>query len=345
MSKSLKHYKPKNHKNKTMRKRCKARKQRKSRGGQGEFDGNLDGLGENVLALHHSETCSHCKTFKPEWKKIVKRLRKVDPSLFTVAEVGPDATQFMNENYYETPVNAVPTIVYIHKTDNDDVKPEVYEGERTASAIIAWLSKTMAENHIKITIESDDADADADADAYTESQESHESFAKPEPEQDQESAPEPEPSTFANDAFPPAPQQPDADADATAPLAAQEPQAQNPSTLSKATDAIKNTASVVDDKIGKGVDAIKSAFTKDIDFENMFSSKPKPDETGAPPGNPVANNPVANNPANPDLAPAPAKVPAVPSLVGGRKNHRRHTRRTKSKSKSKRKTKCKRKSA
>ena len=328
-----------------MRKRCKARKQRKSRGGQGEFDGNLDGLGENVLALHHSETCSHCKTFKPEWKEVLKRLRKVDPSLFTVAEVGPDATQFMNENYYETPVNAVPTIVYIHKMDNDDVKPEVYEGERTASAIIAWLAKTMAENHVKITIESDDADADA----YAESQESHESFAKPEPEpeqdpeqdqeQDPEQDPEPEPSTFANDAFPPAPQQPDVDAEAAPPLAAQEPQAQNPSTLSKATDAIKNTASVVDDKIGKGVDAIKSAFTKDIDFGNMFSSKPKPDETGAPPA-----NPVANNPANPDLAPAPAKVPAVPSLVGGRKNHRCTRRRTKSKSKSKRKTKSKRKS-
>ena len=333
MSKSLKHYKPKNHKNKTMRNRRKARKQRKSRGGQGEFVGNLDGLGENVLALHHSETCSHCKTFKPEWKKVLKRLSKVDPSLFTVAEVGPDATQFMNKNYYETPVNAVPTIVYIHKMENDDVKPEVYEGERRASAIIAWLAKTMAENHVKITIESDDADADA----HTESQESHESFAKSEPEPE----PEPEPSTFANDAFPPAPQQPDPDvgAEAAPPLAAQEPQAQNPSTLSKATDAIKNTASVVDDKIGKGVDAIKSAFTKDIDFGNMFSSKPKPDETGAPPA-----NPVANNPANPDLAPAPAKVPAMPSLVGGRKNHRYTRRRTKSKSKSKRKTKSKRKS-
>jgi len=316
-----------------MRNRRKARKQRKSRGGQGEFDGNLDGLGENVLALHHSETCSHCKTFKSEWKKVLKRLSKVDPSLFTVAEVGPDATQFMNKNYYETPVNAVPTIVYIHKMENDDVKPEVYEGERTASAIIAWLAKTMAENHVKITIESDDADADA----HTESQESHESFAKSEPEPE----PEPEPSTFANDAFPPAPQQPDPDvgAEAAPPLAAQEPQAQNPSTLSKATDAIKNTASVVDDKIGKGVDAIKSAFTKDIDFGNMFSSKPKPDETGAPPA-----NPVANNPANPDLAPAPAKVPAMPSLVGGRKNHRYTRRRTKSKSKSKRKTKSKRKS-
>lgn len=321
MSKSLKHYKPKNHKNKTMRKRCKARKQRKSRGGQGEFDGNLYGLGENVLALHHSDTCSHCKTFKPEWKKIVKRLSKMDPSLFTVAEVGPDATQFMNDNYYETPVDGVPTIVYIHKMDNE-VKPEVYEGERTANAIIAWLAKTMAENHVKIIIESDAADDDA------KSQESHEDFsAFPEPESEQA----PETLDHVNDAFPPAPSH-DVDVEATA-AQAQATAAQNPSTLSKATDAIKNTASMVDDKIGKGVDAVKSAFTKDLDFQNIFSSKPEA---------------VANNPANPDLAPAPVKVPQVPqvpSLVGGMKNHKRHTRRTKSKSKSKRKTKSKRKSA
>ena len=283
MTKSLKHYKPKNHKNKTMR--------RKSRGGSNEFDGNLDGFGPHVIALHHSDECGHCKTFKPEWKKVVKRLRKMDPALLAVAEAGPAATEHMNDAYYDTPVNGVPTIMYIHKINNNKVRPTVYTGERTADAIMEWVAKLLAKNKVKITIESN--------------------MPKPDPTLDQ---------TIPN---------PDPTLDQTMPNP--EPM-QEPSTLTKTTDTIKTTAAAVDNKIEEGVSAVKSAFTKDLDFENLFSSK------AAGGVNPEVQANGLDPTQNPDLQPARTNAaPAVPSLTGGRK----HTRRAKSNRKSKRKTKRK----
>ena len=102
--------------------------------------------------------------------------------------------------------------------------------------------------------------------------------------------------------------------------------------MAKVTTGFKNAASVVDDKIGKGIAAAKSAFTTDIDFGKMFSSAN--DANNGPNNGP-------NNGLNPtqDLVPAPIKaVPQIPSLVGGRKKYR-HTRRKKSKKSKKSKSK------
>jgi len=88
----------------------------------------------------------------------------------------------------------------------------------------------------------------------------------------------------------------------------------------------------VDNKIEEGVSAVKSAFTKDLDFENLFSSK------AAGGVNPEVQANGLDPTQNPDLQPARTNAaPAVPSLTGGRK----HTRRAKSNRKSKRKTKRK----
>jgi hypothetical protein len=294
---------------------------RKSHGG-GEFDGNLDGLGPHVLALHQSDTCGYCKKFKPEWKKVVKHLRKLDPSSLTVTEVGPAATDYMNDTYYKTPVEGVPTIMYIHKINNNNVRPAVYTGARTSKAIIEWVAKILAKNNVKITIESN---------------------------HDQE----PEHTLSAAD--PALSEAPLSEAPLSeAPLSeAAGPASSEAGTASSEApsgpvDTIKTTAAAVDDKIGEGVSAVKSAFTKDLNFENMFSSKPAADanangadatglDTNANANGADANGLAANpngNPQNPDLRTARINAPPVPSLVGGRK----HTRRAKPKRKSNRKS-------
>jgi hypothetical protein len=312
MAKSLKHYKPKTHKNKTMR--------RKSRGGSYEFDGNLDGFGPHVVALHHSDDCGHCKTFKPEWKKVVKRLRKIDPALLAVAEAGPAATEHMNDTYYDTPVNGVPTIMYIHKINNNKVRPTVYTGARTADAIMEWVTKLLAKNKVKITIESDQEET---PDPMPEPDQILDQ-TMPEPDQilDQ-TMPEPDHQTILDQTMP----------DQTMPDQTMPDPMQDPSTLTKTTDAIKTTAAAVDNKIEEGVSAVKSAFTKDLDFENLFSSK-----AADPTQNPEVQANGLDPTQNPDLQPARTNAaPEVPSLIGGRK----HTRRAKSNRKSKRKTKRK----
>ena len=289
----------------------------KSRGGSNEFDGNLDGFGPHVIALHHSDECGHCKTFKPEWKKVVKRLRKMDPALLAVAEAGPAATEHMNDAYYDTPVNGVPTIMYIHKINNNKVRPTVYTGARTADAIMEWVAKLLAKNKVKITIESNQAEIP-------------DTMPEPDPMPDLTDPTMPNPTM--PDPTMPDPTMPDPTMpDQTMPDQTM-PDQTMPSTLTKTTDTIKTTAAAVDNKIEEGVSAVKSAFTKDLDFENLFSSK------AAGGVNPEGQANGLDPTQNPDLQPARTNAaPAVPSLIGGRK----HTRRAKSNRKSKRKTKRK----
>ena len=352
-----------------MRKRRKARKAHGGRRYIGAFDGTkstldeLDALLNNpdhhMLVKHYKKSCSHCKNLDPEWKSVVNRLSDVNPE-FTVANLNPDATAHMNEHHYKNhdyDVNGFPTIVYINKIKN--VKPKEYNGDRTAHAILEWLVKVINDKRIKITIESGDNG----------SKELHENNDDMPLDQDQ-----------AEDAFPPAPpnsfdQDPVEDAFSPPPPAMQAEDApeSEPSAVTKVTGTIKDTASAIDDKIGQGVGAIKSALTNDLDFGNMFSSSesesappapapapPAPAPAPAPPAPAPPLNPTLDptpplnpplgplNPPlepNPDFIPAPIKpVPAVPSLVGGIKKNRRHTRR-KNKSKSKCKSKSKRKSA
>jgi hypothetical protein len=369
MTTSLKHYKYKHRNNKTMRKKL-----RKSRGGKryGAFHGTKSTLDEleallnnpdhHMLVKHYSKSCSHCKNLDPEWKSVVNRLSNVNPE-FTIANLNPDATNYMNEHHYKNhkyDVNGFPTIVYINKIKN--VKPKEYHGERTADAIMEWLAKIITDKRIKITIESGEEPESHEEGKYPASFQS-----PPSPfDQDQVEDSFPPASTQAEDAlapqsedaFPPAPQSEDAFPPAPQSEDAFQPQ-EEPSTVNKLTGTIKNTASAIDDKIEKSVGAIKSAFTNDIDFEKMFSSADSAAPVAAAPvaAAPVAAAPVAavaaapvTNPEqppvqkpalNPDLVPAPINAPQVPSLVGGRKKNRRYTRRKHRRSKSSKQSRSK----
>jgi hypothetical protein len=382
MSNSLKHYKAKNYKNKTMRKARKAHKAHKahkSRGGMPRdaiFDATDDTLdamdrlmnrpNQPIFAVHaDDENCHHCKMLKPEWEKAVKRLSKLYPSLAFV-KVHPSASKRMHDKYYEPhnyAVTGVPTIVHIHKIKINE--PQEYQGERTAEGICKWAANIMAQNHMKLTIAPDDDDYDANSRDFPAlpppaSPASVPASAEPEELDEPSHLDNSANGAFQQDPFPvaappvaPFPTPVAANPVAANPVAANpvaappvaanpvaapqnaesgsepEPSAQTPpSAVAKVTDGIKNAASVVDNNIGKGIAAAKSALTKDLDFSKMFSS--------ANDANNGPNN-VTTGPNNGTNKPVPG--PQLPSLIGGRKKHR-HTRRRKSNKKSK-KTKSK----
>ena len=357
MSNSLKHYNAKNYKNKTMRKARKAHKAHKARGGRtmprdaifDATDDTLDALdrlmnqpNQQIVAVHaDDENCHHCKMLNPALRRAAIRLSELHPSL-AIVKVHPSASKHMHDKYYEPhnyAVTGVPTIVHIHKIKINE--PQEYQGERTAEAIVAWAANIMAQNHMKLTIAPEDDDYEDDD--YDANSRDFPALPPPASPASIPASTEPEeldePSHLdnsANGAFQQDPFPVAANPVAAPPVAANPvvPQPQNaapPSAVAKVTDGIKNAASVVDDKIGKGIAAAKSAFTTDLDFGNlkkMFSS-----------ANDANNGP--NNGTNPtqDLVPAPIKVvPQIPSLVGGRKKYR-HTRRKKSKKSKKSKSK------
>ena len=375
MSNSLKHYKAKNYKNKTMRKARKAHKAHKAhkaRGGRtmprdaifDATDDTLDALdrlmnqpNQQIVAVHaDDENCHHCKMLNPALRRAAIRLSELHPSL-AIVKVHPSASKHMHDKYYEPhnyAVTGVPTIVHIHKIKINE--PQEYQGERTAEGIFKWAANIMAQNHMKLTIAPDDDDYDANSRDFPAlpppaSPASIPASTEPEELDEPSHLDNSANGAFQQDPFPvaappvapfPTPVAPFPTPVAANPVAANpvaapqnaesEPQAQTPpSAVAKVTDGIKNAASVVDDKIGKGIAAAKSAFTTDLDFGNlkkMFSS-----------ANDANNGP--NNGTNPtqDLVPAPIKVvPQIPSLVGGRKKYR-HTRRKKSKKSKKSKSK------
>ena len=357
MSKSLRHYK--RHGNKTQRRR-KGRKARKMTGGN-EFDGNnlhefkelMNQNDRQLVALHSDEECTHCNQFKPEWDKVLDRLPP--QSDMTVARLGPDVTDYMNEHHYRKhnhSVNGVPTIIY-YIVNN---KPQEYDGERTADKIIAWLTQVMAEHSMELTIKpkSQEGEEPAPSDLDAPFAPPPLDLAEPEPEQ---LGQEPEqlgqyPAQMGQeppleDAFPQSPLPP-------------------ASTLSKATETIKATAAKVDEKIEQGVTALKSAMTSDLG--SLFSSSSDtnaatttpalalaPALAPAPANSPVdvfpplpppaVAAPLPPPPPSQNLNPNPINGQTTPSVVGGvrRKFTRRRSKKSK-KSKSSRKTRKTKKS-
>jgi Thioredoxin len=326
MSKSLKHYKSRRRNNKTQRLR---KGSSKLTGGRRhymvfpddatnlrELTNVLDKDNHHLLALHSSETCGHCEKIKPEWNDFMARLTP-HPNL-TVAKLGQGATDYMNNHHYRKhnhAVNGVPTIVY-YIVNN---KPQEYDGERTADKIIDWLTKVMADNNLELTIKpkpQDEANLD---DSVVQEQQYPESG----PDAMPDAIPDAMPDTIP-DAMPESKLE-QVEAPASADAFPQEP-LPPASTLSKATETIKSSAAKVDNTIEQGVSAVKDALTNDLNLGSLFSADAKP-----PPPQTIDAADTKS------LAP----IPAVPSLVGGRRRTRRRKhRRSKNKhSKKSRKSK------
>ena len=300
--------------------------------------GNLNRLSAlldnpHVLALHSSETCGHCKNFKPVWEKLAQRLN----SEVAFAEFDPDASALAQKKLHpEVNVSGVPTIVYINKIKNNPVE---YSGERTENAIMEWLMK-HSDKRIKVTIETEDKAPAAESfpdipeslsapvslapdslsaplslapDSFPESVSSD---ALSQPVSETVSQPVSEPlsqpvsDTLSSDSV--------SDAAAAFPPAAEAP--------ASVVGTIQNATAKVDNAISSTVEKAKDVLTKDIDLSGLFASTP--DAAPAAPAYPA-------NTSLPQQAPI-QPVPQVPSL-GGKK--RKITRRKKSKKSNSKKTK------
>ena len=366
MTKTLKHYKRQHGRTRRLRKGGKAHKAHKAhKGGKAyssaEFDlGQLKRLedGHHLFAVHSSDSCGYCKQFKPEWEQVIERLTP-HPDL-TVAKLGPAATDYMNNNHYgehNYGVNGVPTIVYY--VVNKEA-PREYQGERTADEIIKWLTKTMEENNLEVTIKPKavadadadadavavaDADADADADAapvsFEEPEEVPESFDQQLPSSmdadaattEQALVPAPESATAASSELAPAPGPEStatsdtmADAFPAAPLSPASIAATISTKANDLNDTLKSATESATSAVSNTVSDIGNKLT------NLFSSAPSTETPVPAPAQTSAQETTA-----------PLNVPQVPSLVGGLKR-RKITRRKHRKSKSTRKSKKSKKS-
>ena len=318
MSKTLKHH---NRKQRRANKTQRLRNARRMTGGRDfVFNGNQRNTGElnalmirpdhHVIAKHYSDTCTHCKNLEPVWDEVVKQLNP-HPS-FTVANLDPNATDYMNRRHYRKHnygVNGFPTIVYIHKIKN--VKPTEYQGERTAKAIIEWVTQILADNNLELSVQPKSQPSEPEFEEQPVSVPVSPVSELPVSELPVSELPvsEPpvsEPPMDQANAFPPA------------------PLSESSSVLSNATQTVKNAAANVEQTISNGVDSIKSALTNEFDvgekFGNLFSSS----STASVPAPASLDQPLVPGPVN------------VPSLVGGRRRYTRHkNRRSKSNKKSK----------
>ena len=343
MSKSLKHYKKQHNKSRRLRKRKGGRPYSAAEFALDQLKGEMKD-GQHLFAMHSRDSCTYCKQMKPAWERVVERLSH-HPRL-TVAKLGPDATDYMNDEYYSKHnygVNGFPTIVYYIVNKK---APHEYDGKRTADEIIKWLTKIMKENNLELTIKpKTDEDVEQPvsfeqpAEKVPESQ-GDEQLEAPSSESAPESAPASEESAPAvqadtmADAFPAAPLSPASIAD-TVSTKANELNDTLKTATESATNAVTSTVSNIGNKL-----------------TNLFSSTPSTEaqapaaQTEEPVPAPAAA-PAAAPAQTEEPVPAPAQTvpaaPQVPSLVGGIKR-RKMTRRKHRKSKSTRKSRKSRKS-
>ena len=340
MSKSLKHYKKQHNKSRRLRKRKGGRPYSAAEFALDQLKGEMKD-GQHLFAMHSRDSCTDCKQMKPAWERVVERLSH-HPRL-TVAKLGPDATDYMNDEYYSKHnygVNGVPTIVYYIVNKK---APHEYDGKRTADEIIKWLTKIMKENNLELTIKpKTDEDVEQPvsfeqpAEKVPESQ-GDEQLEAPSSESAPESAPASEESAPASEESAPASEdsapavQADTMADAfpAAPL--------SPASIA---DTVSTKANELNDTLKTATESATNAVTSTVSnignkLTNLFSSTPS---TEAPAAAPAAE--PAAEPAKTE-EPVPA-APQVPSLVGGIKR-RKMTRRKHRKSKSTRKSRKSRK--
>lgn len=352
MTKTLKHYKRQH--NRTRRLRNKGgNKRRKQKGGitLSELKQAMNRDNHHVVALHSSPTCGHCKDFEPEWTKVLDSLPQ-HPNL-TVAKLGQDGTDFMNNNHYgkhNYAVNGVPTIVYYVVNQ----PPREYNEKRIAKNIIKWLMKLMNENGLEITPKQDKVQEQV---SYEEPEEVPESFDQqlPASMDADATAPESESTTDAPDsdsasaATTAAPESESASAETTAPDTMADAFPPAPLSPASIADTISTKANDLNDTLKSATESATSAVSSTVsDIGNKLTNLFTPSTETVPVA--TATVPATVPAAVPAEAPAPASatatapaqettaplnVPQVPSLVGGRRRTRRKHRKSKSTRKSK----------
>ena len=250
-----------------------------------KFDrSSLDALMESnhpLVVRHHSDTCQYCKDFDPAWRAITNSLS--NHSTYGAASFGPRATKYLNDNYYQSPVKKVPTVMVIHEDRRD---PKEHTGPNTLEA----LEEFLKEHGMQLKIVPVDNNSFTDSAPMASDSMASDSMAS---------------DSMASDSMA-------SDSMASDSMAPEPPAGSEPPAAPSVIDNIKTKVKDVDDAISSGLGAITGFMTKDFTKSN--------DETETTPAETPAKTPDANANAFPTVpqppAPVPALVPApVPALV------------------------------
>ena len=101
------------------------------------FDEVVNDASKDVLVEFYAPWCGHCKSLAPEFARAASELASSSPSV-VLAKM--DATEHDPPKPFE--VQGYPTLYYVRAKDG--AKPEPYEGEREASAIVTWMKEKAA---------------------------------------------------------------------------------------------------------------------------------------------------------------------------------------------------------
>jgi protein disulfide-isomerase A1 len=117
---------------------------------------NFDGaLAENDLILveFYAPWCGHCKTLAPEYAKAAAQLKKADPKV-PLAKVDATEHRDLGERFG---VKGFPTLKWFRNGKAAD-----YEGGRTASEIVSWISKKSGPAAVTVTSAAQASDLETD---------------------------------------------------------------------------------------------------------------------------------------------------------------------------------------
>lgn len=94
---------------------------------------------ESLIAVTHP-TCTHCKTFKPVFKKLCKDIIKDPKNNFIILNVHSDNVSKVNNQIPEFKiVDGVPTVFAV-KTGK---KPSLYEGNNDYESLRKFVNNTL----------------------------------------------------------------------------------------------------------------------------------------------------------------------------------------------------------
>lgn len=98
------------------------------------FDDIINNSGKNILLEFYAPWCGHCKSLKPQYKKVASHFKGDD----SVVIAAMDATANTVPSQFD--VQGYPTILFI-KAGSSSANYESYEGGRDSSSMIAYINE------------------------------------------------------------------------------------------------------------------------------------------------------------------------------------------------------------
>jgi thiol:disulfide interchange protein len=100
---------------------------------------------KNKLVLFHAKWCGHCRTFMKDWKRIEVLVKHHGHLINLQTEAVESDDPGAKERMSKEQITGFPTIkLYLHN------KPHmIYQGERSAEALVKWVEEKIHSNDQK----------------------------------------------------------------------------------------------------------------------------------------------------------------------------------------------------